>query len=130
MSRKINLSIGTVWRGRYVFEVVIDGSTVHCKAAKIYYSKEEWQVFNEAEGMLVEVSEEWLKELDALEIFSWEKEYDDVSKGTDGIWWILTFEDGEKIYRGHGIDTAHKNWSRFMDWLGAIFKEKDRWVDI
>ena len=130
MSRKINFSIWGVWGGRYVFEIFIDGSTARCKAARISHNKEAWQNFDKAEGIIVEVSEAWIKELDALEIFSWEKEYDDVSKGTDGIWWILTFKDGEKIYRGRGIDTAHKNWSRFMDWLGVIFKEEDRWLNI
>ena len=131
MSRKINFSIWSVWGGRYVFEIFIDGSTFRCKAAKIYYSKEAWQVFNEAEGMLVEVSDSWLEELDALEIFSWQEKYDRPPKYPDDfIWWSLTFEDNEKIYRGHGTNTAHKNWSRFMDWLGAIFKEKDKWLDI
>lgn len=76
MSRKINFSIGRTWGGRYVFEIIIDGSIVRCKAARISYSNDAWQIFNKAESKLVEVSEAWLAELDALEIFSWEEKYE------------------------------------------------------
>ena len=131
MNRKINFAIWGVWGGRYVFEILIDGSTVCYKAARISYNKEAWQTFDKAKGMFVEVSEEWLAKLDALEIFSWEEEYKRPPRfPDDSIWWRLTFENGEKIYNGHGENIAHKNWSRFMDWLGEIFKEDDRWLSI
>lgn len=131
MSRKINFAIWGVWSGRYVFEILIDGSIACCKAARISYDNESWQKFCEAQGIVIEVSEAWLKELDALEIFSWEKKYDRPPEYLDAdISWRLTFDDNGKIYRGRGTNTAHKNWPQFMDWLGEIFKEGDRWLNI
>ncbi len=131
MSRKINFSLITEWHPCYNFEIFIDGSTVRCKAARFFSSDQKaWRHFDKVEGVLVDVSEAWLAELDALEIFSWNKEYVDVSKGTGGIWWYLTFKDGERVYRGNGWNIAHKNWSRFMDWLGEIFKEDSTWIKI
>lgn len=133
MSRKINFSIGGVWGGRFIFEILIDGSTARCKAAARVHrnDKKARQIFYKAEGTLVEVSEAWLAELDALEIFSWVEYYEKPPKYPDDfIFWRLTFKDGEKIYRGHGCNAAHKNWPRFMDWLGEIFKEDSRWLNI
>ena len=131
MSRKINFSIGGVWGGRFIFEILIDGLTARCKAAARVHrnDKKARQIFYKAEGTLVEVSEAWLAELDALEIFSWEKNYFNADI-LDGTQWYLTFEDGEKIYRGHGWNAAHRNWPRFMDWLGEIFKEDSMWLNI
>ena len=131
MSRKIDFSLITEWHLSYNFEILIDGSTARCKAARFFqHEKDKVELFKKAEGSLVEVSKAWLAELDALEIFSWGKEYVDFSKGTDGIWWDLTFKDGEKVYHGKDWNIAHKNWSRFMDWLGEIFKEDSMWIKI
>ncbi len=125
MTRQINLSIGSVWRNYYTLEVFIDGSNVFCKIARIFYGNKDEQLKNFAEKKLtpVKVSEEWLAELDTFDIFSWRKEYADFPDGPDGIWWRLTFTDGDKTYRGHGWNIAHENWTRFMDWLGVIFVE-------
>ena len=131
MSRKIDFSLITEWHPSYNFEILIDGSTARCKAARFFSSDQKaWRRFDKVEGVLVEVSKAWLAELDALEIFSWGKEYVDVSKGTGGIWRDLTFKDGEKVYHRKGWNIAHKNWSRFMDWLGEIFKEDSMWIKI
>ena len=130
MSRKINFTISNIFSRNYNFEILIDGSTARCKAARFFqHEKDRVELFKKAEGSLVEVSEAWLAELDALEIFSWEKNYFNADI-LDGTQWYLTFEDGEKIYRGHGWNTAHKNWPRFMDWLGEIFKEDSMWLNI
>lgn len=125
--RRINFSVGSMWGGFYTFEILIDGSGVSCKDARISYCNKEEQLKNffAQELRRVEVSQDWLAELDALDIFSWQKEYVDFPQGTDGIWWRLTFEDGGKIYCGHGLNISHKNWSRLMDWLGVIFREEN-----
>ena len=110
MSRKINFTISDIFRSSYNFEILIDGSTARCKAGIFFpHHKDKVEIFSKTEGSFVEVSDAQLAELDALEIFSWEKEYVDFSKGTDGIWW---------------------SWARFMDWLGEIFKEDSAWIKI
>ena len=75
MAKQIKFTIGGFFGGYNTIEIFIDGSTVRCKAARISYNKEAWQKFDKLEGKLVEVSDSWLAELDALEIFSWQEKY-------------------------------------------------------
>ena len=67
----------------------------------------------------VKVSDVWLAELDALNIFAWEENYS--AKG--GVLWTLTFDNGEKIYRGRGANAYPDEWTRFLDWLDALIPE-------
>ena len=65
------------------------------------------------------VDAKWLKELDALEIFSWKKDYID-AEISDETKWELLFKDGKKIYRGQGVNAYPENWTQFLDWLDAL----------
>ncbi len=88
MTRRINLSMGEVWRCYYTLEVQIDGKNVSCKKERIFYGEREkhLKIFAEKDLIPVEVSDDQLVELDTFNIFSWQKEYIDFSMGTDGIW--------------------------------------------
>ncbi|MBR0287565.1 MAG: hypothetical protein IJQ82_01155 [Selenomonadaceae bacterium] len=69
------------------------------------------------------VSEAWLKKLDALNIFEWEKNYHiDI---LDGEQWELTFKDGKKVYRGQGSNDYPENWEKFLDWLDELIPEME-----
>ena len=67
------------------------------------------------------ISGAWLKKLDALKIFEWEKNYP--SDILDGEQWELTFKDGEKIYRGSGSNAYPDVWEKFLDWLDELIPE-------
>lgn len=70
----------------------------------------------------LKVSVDWLKKLDELKIFEWEKDYYN-SKILDGTQWELTFKDGRKIYRGQGSNAYPENWEKFLDWLDELIPE-------
>ena len=67
------------------------------------------------------ISEAWLKKLDALKIFEWEKNYS--ADVLDGEQWELIFKDGEKIYRGSGSNAYPEKWEKFLDWLDELIPE-------
>ena len=70
----------------------------------------------------VEVSDEWLAEFDALNIFSWEKNYFN-AEIHDGTQWELVYKYGRKSYCGGGSNAYPENWTRFLDWLDALIPE-------
>lgn len=68
-----------------------------------------------------QMSDDWLKELAELEIFSWKENYSaDVA---DGGQWQLIFDNGREIYRGQGLNAYPENFERFLDWLDALVPE-------
>ena len=70
----------------------------------------------------LKVSDKWLKKLDALKIFNWQKDYFN-PEILDGTQWELVFKDGEKIYRGNGSNNYPENWEKFLDWLDELIPE-------
>lgn len=116
MAKQIKFTIGSVASGYKTVEVAIDGTKVFCKILRSGLLDGGKKI-----SSAVKVSDEFLKELDELEIFSWEENYSSDIGG--GMQWELIFKDGNKIYRGRGIDAYPENWERFLDWLDALFPE-------
>lgn len=69
----------------------------------------------------VKISDTWLAELNALNIFSWQENYSSQVRG--GLQWTLLFQEGTKIYRGRGENAYPENFSKFLDWLDVIVPE-------
>ena len=116
MSRQIKFTIGGFFSGYRTVEVIIRGG-------KVAYQILRSGLLNvdKKKSSAVEVSEAWLKELDALKIFDWEKNYS--SDVLDGTQWELTFKDGKKIYHGQGSNAYPENFERFLDWLDVLIPE-------
>ena len=116
MIRQIKFTIGNAAAGYKTVEVVIDGAKVFCKILRSGLLGGGKKI-----SSAVKISDERLKELDALKIFSWEKNYSSPRRG--GLNWQLTFCVDDEIYRGRGDGAFPENWERFMDWLDAFFPE-------
>ena len=117
MAKYIKFTIGGYFDGYKTVEIFISGN-----------SKVVYQILRN--GLLdveikksssAKMSSLWLKELDELEIFSWEKNYH--TDILDGTQWELIFKDGEKIYHGQGSNAYPENWERFLDWLDALIPQ-------
>ena len=115
MSRQINFTIGGFFDGYKTIEVVIRGGKV---AYKIFRGG--LLDVGKKNSPYAEVSESWLAELDALNIFAWEENY---SSEGGGLQWDLTFKDGKKIYHGAGSNAYPENFGRFLDWLDVLIPE-------
>ena len=115
MSKQIKFTIGGVEQGYKSIEVAIKGGKASYRILRgglLDVSKKITSA--------VEVSEAWLNELDALEIFLWEENY---SSERGGIQWELTFKDGKEIYHGRGANAYPEKWRQFLDWLDVLIPE-------
>lgn len=115
MSRQIKFTVGNSFDGYKTIEVIIRGG-------KVTYQILRSGLLNvDKKFSSAQMSEAWLAELDALNIFDWEKNYS--SDVLDGTQWELTFKDGKKIYRAQGSNAYPENFERFLDWLDALAPE-------
>ena len=113
---EIKFTLGNVFDGYKTVEVFINEDEAAYKILRSGLLN-----VDKKKSSAVEVSDDWLNELDALEIFDWEENYS--SEVSDGWQWQLIFNDGRKIYRGQGENAYPKNWERFLDWLDELVPE-------
>ena len=117
MGRYMKFTTGNVAEGYKTVEIFIDDDG---KAAyKILRSG--LLNLDTNKKIAAQMSDDWFAELDALEIFSWEKNYSaDVADGTQ---WKLIFDNGKGIYRGQGSNAYPENFELFLDWLDVLVPE-------
>lgn len=116
MTKYIKFTIGNSSEGYKTVEIFIKSKKVFCKILRSGLLN-----VNKKNSTSAQISDTWLAEFDALNIFSWEKNYSsDIVSGTQ---WELTFKDGKKIYHGQGANAYPENWERFLDWLDELVPE-------
>ena len=115
MAKRIKFTTGSPRRGYKTLELIIDGDKASYKILRSGLLE------LDTKSATAQMSEAWLAELDALNIFAWEENY--TAAGREGVRWRLSFEDGEQIYRGQGSDAYPDDWERFTDWLDAAVPE-------
>lgn len=115
MIKQLKFTVGGVASGYKSVEININGKKVTYKILR-----DGLLAVGKKNSPAVKVPDEWLAELDALNIFSWEENY---SSDVSGELWTLTFESGKKIYRGRGANAYPEEWTRFLDWLDALIPE-------
>jgi len=115
MKRQIKFTVGNVSEGYKTIEIFIKGGEVSYKILRSGLLDVD-KKFSSAQ-----MSEAWFKELDALEIFSWEKNYS--ADVFDGVQWELMIKEGGQIYHWHGSNAYPENFERFLDWLDALAPE-------
>ena len=117
MDKNIKFTIGGYFGGYKTIEIFIDGEKV---SHKVTHSRDANFRFKLTPASTKPFNvKAWLAELDALNIFEWEKSYfnPDVC---DGEQWSLTFKDGKKIYEGGGSNAHPPNWLRFLMWINEL----------
>ena len=117
-TRQIKFTIGDNLRGYKTVEVTIDGGKLCRKILRGGLLDITTKNFEP-----VEISDDCLTELDALNIFAWEKNYS--SESRRGIRWQMIYGDGDEIYRGRGEGAFPENFEQFADWLDKIFPEME-----
>lgn len=118
MAKQIKFTIGGYFRGYKTVEIVIRGGKVSYEILRNGLLD-----VDKKKSPAVEVNEAWLKELDALKIFSWEKNYS--ADVLDGTQWELTFKDSKNIYHGGGSNAYPENFEQFLDWIDALIPEME-----
>ena len=116
MTKYIKFTIGGYCYGYNTVEIFIGTKNVSYKILRNGLLD-----FNKKKSPAVEVSDEWLKEFDALDIFSWEKDY--YAEILDGTQWELIYKHGRKIYHGYGSNAYPENFEKFLDWLDKLIPE-------
>ncbi len=116
MAKYIKFTVGDLFDGYKTVEVAIVKGTANYKILRNGLLS-----VDKKKSPAAKMSAEWLKELDALNILAWEKNYS--SDIPDGVQWQLIFKDGEKIYRGQGANAYPENWEKFLDWLDKLIPE-------
>ncbi len=116
MARYLKFTIGSATIGYKTIEIFIKGSSASYKILRSGLLDVDKKI-----SPVVKISTEQLNELDALEIFSWEKNYS--SEAPAETRWELLFNDGKKIYRGQGAGAYPKNWEQLLDWLNDLAPE-------
>lgn len=117
MTKQIKFTVGGFFCGYKTVEVSIGTKKVSYKILRNGLEE-----VTKKKSRAVEVSDEWLAEFDALNIFSWEKDYFN-GEVHDGTQWELVYKHGRKSYRGGGSNAYPENWTRFLDWLDALIPE-------
>ena len=115
MIKRMKFTVGNDAVGYKTVELKIDGDAATYKILRGGLLDVDKKI-----SQAVKISETWLNEIDALNIFAWEENY---SSDSNGVLWSLTFEDGKKIYRGRGANAYPEDWERFLDWLDALIPE-------
>lgn len=116
MARQIKFTVGNATSGYKTVEIGFRGGKVSYKILRNGLLN-----VDKKNSPAAEISEERLAELDALDIFAWEKNYSSETRG--GVQWSLTFTDGKKNYCGRGYNAYPENWTRFLDWLDVLIPE-------
>ena len=119
MIKYIKFTIGGYFDGYKTVEVFIGTKNVSYKILRNGLFD-----FNKKKSPAVEVSEEWLKEFEELNIFSWEKDYYNYEI-LDGTQWELVFKWGKKTYHGHGSNAYPEKFEKFLDWLDKLIPEME-----
>ncbi len=117
MTKQLKFTVGGFFCGYKTVEISIGTKKVSYKILRNGLEE-----VTKKKSRTVEVSDEWLAEFDALDIFSWEKNYSN-AETCDGTQWELTLKHGRKSYRGGGSNAYPENWTRFLDWLDALIPE-------
>jgi len=116
MAKYIKFTVGGFFGGYKTVEIAIVDGTATYKILRNGLLN-----VDKKKSPAKKISGAWLKKLDALKIFEWEKNY--LSDILDGEQWELTFKDGEKIYRGSGSNAYPDVWENFLDWLDELIPE-------
>lgn len=116
MAKYIKFTVGDLFDGYKTVEVAIVKGSANYKILRNGLLN-----VDKKKSPAVKMSADWFKELDALNILAWEKNYS--SDIPDGVQWQLIFKDGEKIYRGQGANAYPENWEKFLDWLDKLILE-------
>lgn len=115
MNKQIKFTVGGLFDGYKTVEIFIKGGKVSYKILRNGLLNVDKKTSS------AQVSDTWLNELDALQIFSWAESYS--TDILDGTQWELTFKDGKKIYRGRGSNAYPENFEQFLDWLDELIPE-------
>ena len=117
MARYLKFTVGGFFGGYKTVEIFISGEVSY----KIL--RNGLLEVDRNKKIAAQMSDDWLAELEELEIFSWAEDY--FADILDGTQWELIFKDGEQIYRGHGSNSYPENWEQFLDWLDALIPEME-----
>ena len=117
MAKYVKFTVGGFFGGYKTVEIAIVDDTASYKILRNGLLS-----VDKKKSPAQKISAAWLKNLDALKIFEWEKNYFD-EKVSDGEQWELIFRDGEKIYRGSGSNAWPENWEKFLDWLDELIPQ-------
>ena len=117
MSKHLKFTVGTVQRGYKSVEIFLGDGNVAYKILRNGLNP-----LDKNQPVITTDKKNFFCELDALNIFGWEKNYVG-DKNSDGEQWRLTFTDGEKIYHGRGSNAYPDDWEEFLDWLDALIPE-------
>ncbi len=116
MKKYIKFTVGGYFYGYKTVEIFINGENAKYKILRCGLLDVNTKIFHE-----VKISNDWLKKIDALNIFEWKEQY--FSEILDGTQWELTFKDGKNIYRGSGSNAFPEDWEKFLDLLDEIAPE-------
>lgn len=119
MARQIKFTIGGFFGGYKTIEIYIHGDMATYKILRNGLLNVDKKI-----SPAVKMPDAWFAELDALNIFDWEKDNFNADI-LDGTQWELIFKDDTKIYRGGGSNAYPENWERFLDWLDALIPEME-----
>ena len=117
MSTQIKFTIGSVAQGYKTIEITLTGDNATYKILRSGLLDVDKKISRD-----VKLSADWLETFDALEIFSWDKNF---SASGSGEQWTLAVDDGENFYRGHGKDAYPAAWTTFLDLLDIIAPEME-----
>ena len=112
MGRYLKLTVGNVAEGYKTIELAFDGGEASYKILrnKLFSVDKDQQI-------TVTVPDEWLDELDALNIFAWDKIY---SGSSGGEQWELLYKVGDKVYHGRGVDAHPDDWDDLLDLIDEL----------
>lgn len=117
MAKHIKFTVGGFFSGYKTVEISINGGDVSYRILRNGLLSVDKKITTAAQ-----VPDTWLAELDALNIFDWEKNYR--AGKLDVEHWELIFKDGSKVYRGQGGSNIYpENWERFLDWIDVLVPE-------
>ena len=116
MSKRIKFTVGSLIDGYKTVEIFIEGCEVTYKILRSGLLD-----LDRNKKIAAQIPDEWLEELEELEIFSWEKNY--FADVTGGVQWELIFDSGRENYRGQGSNAYPENFECFLDWLDALIPE-------
>ena len=115
MGNQIKFSVGNTQRGYKSVEISLGDTKIEYKILRNGLNPVK------KNSVTVNVDKNSSDALDSLNIFAWEKNY--VGDKISGEQWSLTFQNGEKIYRGRGSNAYPDNWDDFLDWLDVLIPE-------
>ena len=116
MIKYIKFTVGNFFEGYKTVEISIGTKNVSYKILRNRLLE-----VGKKKSCSVEVTDAWLAEFDALDIFSWKKNYN--ADTPDNTQWELLYKHGKKSLRRYGSNAYPENWERFLDWIDALIPE-------